>query len=146
MPDRVAGVSHFCLHTNLSVRDKGRNIAVALNEFLLIVVIMGVTGAGKTTIGKLLAQRLRWDFVDADSFHSPENIEKIRLGIPLDDADRAAWLKAIRQAMDQWIAKKQDVVLACSALKKAYREELDAGADLEVVYLKGTYDVIHRRR
>ena len=106
---------------------------------------MGVVGAGKTTVGSLLARELGWEFVDADSFHSPANVEKIRLGIPLDDADRAPWLKAIRQAMDQWIAKKQDVVLACSALKKAYREELDGGADLEVVYLKGTYDVIRRR-
>jgi len=111
----------------------------------VIVLIMGVVGAGKTTVGSLLARELGWEFVDADSFHSPANVEKIRLGIPLDDADRAPWLKAIRQAMDQWIAKKQDVVLACSALKKAYREELDGGADLEVVYLKGTYDVIHRR-
>ncbi len=66
---------------------------------------MGVVGAGKTTVGSLLARELGWEFVDADSFHSPANVEKIRLGIPLEDADRAPWLKAIRQAMDQWIAK-----------------------------------------
>jgi gluconokinase len=106
---------------------------------------MGVVGAGKTTVGSLLARQLGWEFVDADSFHSSANVEKIRLGIPLDDADRAPWLKTIRQAMDHWIAKKQDVVLACSALKKTYREELDGGADVKVVYLKGTYDIIHRR-
>ncbi len=106
---------------------------------------MGVVGAGKTTVGSLLAKQLGWEFVDADSFHSPANVEKIRLGIPLDDADRAPWLKAIRQAIDQWIAKKQDLVLSCSALKKAYREELTCGTDVKVVYLKGTYDVIHRR-
>lgn len=106
---------------------------------------MGVVGAGKTTVGSLLARRLGWEFVDADSFHSPANVEKIRLGIPLDDADRAPWLNAIRQAINQWIAKKQDVVLACSALKKVYREELSGGADMKVVYLKGTYDIIHRR-
>ena len=106
---------------------------------------MGVVGAGKTTVGSLLARRLGWEFVDADSFHSPANVEKIRLGIPLGDADRAPWLKAIRQAINLWIAKKQDVVLACSALKKVYREELSGGADMKVVYLKGTYDIIHRR-
>ena len=106
---------------------------------------MGVVGAGKTTVGSLLAKQLGWEFVDADSFHSSANVEKIRLGIPLEDVDRWPWLKAIRQAVDQWIAKHQDVVLACSALKKVYREELDGGADLKVVYLKGTYDVIHRR-
>jgi gluconokinase len=106
---------------------------------------MGVVGAGKTTVGSLLARQLGWEFVDADSFHSPANVEKIRLGIPLDDADRAPWLKAIRRAMDRWIAKKQDVVLACSALKKTYREELDGSADVKVVYLKGTYDIIHGR-
>ena len=106
---------------------------------------MGVVGAGKTTVGSLLAKQLGWEFVDADSFHSSANVEKIRLGIPLEDVDRWPWLKAIRQAVDQWIAKHQDVVLACSALKKVYREELDGGADVKVVYLKGTYDVIHRR-
>jgi len=111
----------------------------------VIVLIMGVVGAGKTTVGSLLARQLGWEFVDADSFHSPANVEKIRLGIPLDDADRAPWLKAIRQAMGHWIAKKQDVVLACSALKKTYREELDGGADVKVVYLKGTFDIIQRR-
>jgi len=106
---------------------------------------MGVVGAGKTTVGGLLAGQLGWKFVDADSFHSPANIEKIRRGIPLDDADRAPWLQAIRQAIDRWITKKQNVVLACSALKKVYREELDGGADVKLVYLKGTYEVIHER-
>ena len=86
-----------------------------------------------------------WEFVDADSFHSPANVEKIRLGIPLDDADRAPWLKAIREAINRWIAKKQNVVLACSALKRIYREELDGGADVKLVYLKGTYEIIYRR-
>ena len=67
---------------------------------------MGVVGAGKTTVGSLLAKQLGWEFVDADSFHSSANVEKIRLGIPLEDVDRWPWLKAIRQAVDQWIAKK----------------------------------------
>jgi gluconokinase len=106
---------------------------------------MGVVGAGKTTVGRLLAGQLGWEFVDADSFHSPANIEKIRLGIPLDDADRAPWLKAIREAINRWIAKKQNVILACSALKRIYREELDGGADVKLVYLKGTYEIIYKR-
>jgi gluconokinase len=106
---------------------------------------MGVVGAGKTTVGRLLAGELGWEFVDADSFHSPSNIEKISLGIPLDDADRAPWLKAIREAIHQWITKKQNVVLACSALKRVYRQELDGGVDVRLVYLKGTYETIHQR-
>ncbi len=106
---------------------------------------MGVVGAGKTTVGRLLAGQLDWEFVDADSFHSPANVEKIRLGIPLDDADRAPWLKAIREAINQWIAKQQNIVLACSALKRIYREELDGGADVKLVYLKGTYEIIYKR-
>jgi gluconokinase len=106
---------------------------------------MGVVGAGKTTVGRLLAGQLGWEFVDADSFHSPANVEKIRLGIPLDDADRAPWLKAIRVAIDRWIAKKQNVVLACSALKRIYREELNGGVDVKLVYLKGTYEIIYQR-
>ena len=106
---------------------------------------MGVVGAGKTTVGKLLAEQLGWEFVDADSFHSAANVEKIRLGIPLDDADRAPWLRAIRAAIQRWIAKKQNVVLACSALKRSYREELDGGAEVKLVYLKGTYEIIYQR-
>ena len=106
---------------------------------------MGVVGAGKTTVGRLLAAELGWEFVDADSFHSLANVEKIRLGIPLDDADRAPWLHAIREAINRWIARKQNIVLACSALKRVYREELDGGVDVNLVYLKGTYEIIYQR-
>jgi len=106
---------------------------------------MGVVGAGKTTVGKLLAEQLGWEFVDADSFHSAGNVEKIRLGIPLEDADRSPWLRAIRAAIQRWIAKKQNVVLACSAMKRSYREELDGGAEVKLVYLKGTYEIIYQR-
>ena len=111
----------------------------------VIILIMGVVGAGKTTVGKLLAGQLGWGFVDADSFHSPANIEKLKLGIPLDDTDRAPWLKAMREAINQWVAKRQNVVLACSALKRIYREELDGGVDVKLVYLKGRYEIIYRR-
>jgi gluconokinase len=111
----------------------------------MIVVVMGVTGSGKTTVSSLLAQQLRWEFADADNFHSPANVEKMRLGIPLGDADRAPWLKSLRDAVEQWIAKQKNVVLACSALKKSYREELFVSSEVKFVYLKGSYDLIYRR-
>jgi gluconokinase len=111
----------------------------------VIVVVMGVTGAGKTTVGNLLAQQLGWESADADSFHSPANVEKIRQGIPLDDADRAPWLAALRRAIENWIAEHKNVVLACSALKKSYRDELSVGSEVRFVYLKGSYDLIYRR-
>jgi gluconokinase len=111
----------------------------------VIVVVMGVTGSGKTTIGVLLAQRLGGEFVDADSFHSPENVEKIRRGIPLDDADRAPWLRALRDAMEGWVAQHKSVVLACSALKRSYRDELCIARETRFVYLKGSYELISQR-
>jgi gluconokinase len=106
---------------------------------------MGVAGAGKTTIGRALAQRLGWEFIDGDSLHSPDNIEKIRRGIPLDDADRAPWLQTIRKVIEEWIAEHRHVVLACSALKQRYREQLNAGPELKFVYLKGSSELIGQR-
>jgi len=111
----------------------------------MIVVVMGVTGSGKTTVGSLLAQELGWEFADADSFHSPENVEKMRLGIPLGDADRAPWLNSLRHAIEEWIAKHKNVVLACSALKSSYREHLSVSSEVKFLYLKGSYDLILRR-
>jgi len=107
----------------------------------LVLIVMGIVGAGKTTVGTLVAQKLGWQFADADDFHSPKNIEKIRRGIPLDDADRAPWLSALHNAILQWNAKGRNVVLACSALKRGYREELRA-ALVRFVYLKGSSRVI----
>jgi gluconokinase len=105
----------------------------------VVVIIMGATGAGKTTIGTMLAARLNWQFADADTFHPPANIEKMSKGIPLNDADRAPWLAAMRKAILEWIAAGNNVVLACSALKQGYREELRASPEVKIVYLKGTY-------
>lgn len=106
---------------------------------------MGVTGSGKTTVGTVLAQQLGWEFADADDFHPPVNVAKMKAGIPLDDADRAPWLASLRQAIEQWIAKRENVVLACSALKKNYRNELAVGREVSFVYLKGSYDLIYHR-
>jgi gluconokinase len=111
----------------------------------MIVVVMGVTGSGKTTVGKLLAQELSWEYADGDDFHSAANVEKMRQGIPLTDADRAPWLLAIRNAIVGWIAKHKNVVLACSALKRSYRKELQAGPEVKLVYLKGSREMIAER-
>jgi gluconokinase len=111
----------------------------------MVIVVMGPTGSGKTTIGSLLAQQLGWDFVDADQFHSAANKEKMHQGIPLTDADRAPWLADIHQQIEQWIAEKRNVVLACSALKQSYRDLLWRGGDIKLVYLKGSYELIAQR-
>jgi len=105
---------------------------------------MGVVGAGKTTIGTVLAQKLGWDFVDADNFHPAENVKKIRRGIALTDGDRVPWLTAMHGAIVQWNRTGQNVVLACSALKNSYRQELRAG-DVKFVYLKGSRELILQR-
>ena len=106
---------------------------------------MGPAGSGKTTVGKLLAAELSWDFFDGDDFHSAANIEKMSRGIPLTDADRIPWLNSIREAMLQWQAQGRNAVLACSALKRSYRELLVINADVKLAYLKGTYELLRER-
>lgn len=105
---------------------------------------MGVVGAGKTTVGSLLAQKLGWQFADADDFHPAANVEKIRQGIALDDSDRAPWLAALRDAILRWNVERRNAVLACSALKHKYREELRVDG-VRFVYLKGDYELIQHR-
>lgn len=106
------------------------------------MVVMGVTGAGKTTIGELLAAELGWQFADADQFHPNSNVEKMSRGVALTDADRAPWLSAMRLAMQQWISENRNAVLACSALKQAYRDELRVGPEVHFVYLRGNYELV----
>jgi gluconokinase len=99
----------------------------------MIVVVAGVAGSGKSTIGEQLASRLGWTFADGDSFHPTANVAKMRAGIPLTDADRAPWLAAMTAWMDDIIASGQSAVLACSALKRSYREQLLSGRDQAVM-------------
>ncbi len=105
---------------------------------------MGVTGAGKTTVGKLLARRLGWVFLDADDFHSSANREKMHRGIPLSEADRAPWLDAIHDELLRRTLEGRDIVLACSALRQAYRDTLRSGVNLRIVLLRGTAAELHR--
>lgn len=109
------------------------------------MLVMGVAGSGKSLIGAALAKALGWRFADADGFHPAANIDKMSRGIPLTDADRQPWLDAMREAISKWAAKGESVVLACSALKLKYRDQLNAGQDVRIVYLKGDFDLIHRR-
>jgi gluconokinase len=105
----------------------------------MIVLVMGTTGAGKTTVGKLLAEKLGWAFLDADDFHPAANIAKMKQEIPLDDADRAPWLAAMHEELVRQNAAGKSCVLACSALKSSYREKVGAGLPMKIVYLKGSY-------
>jgi gluconokinase len=111
----------------------------------MIAIVMGVTGSGKTSVGRLLAQQLGWEFADADDFHPSANVEKISHGIPLTDEDRAPWLDRLRIQITNWIVNGQNAVLACSALKRTYRQELNVGPDVRFVYLKGSPELIARR-
>jgi gluconokinase len=110
------------------------------------LVVMGVSGSGKTTVGRLLAKRLDWEFADADRYHPPANIAKMAAGVPLDDEDREPWLLSLRELIDERLAAGQSLVLACSALKRRYRQVLgDADDRVEFVYLKGSRELIRRR-
>jgi gluconokinase len=111
----------------------------------MVVIVMGVVGAGKTTVGRLLAEELRWQFADADDFHPPANIEKIRHGIALNDSDREPWLASLRSRIASWIAEERNAVLACSALKQSYRSDLQVGSEVHFVYLKGSPSLIAER-
>lgn len=111
----------------------------------MVIVMMGTTGAGKTTIGSLLAVELDWPFADADDYHSAENLAKMRSGIPLTDEDRGPWLESLRKAIEVWLAEDRDVVLACSALRRSYRAQLRVNDRVTFVYLKGDREVFEER-
>src|SRR5258707_8754793 len=112
----------------------------------MIVLVGGVAGSGKTTVGALLADRLHWPFVDADAFHTAAHIAKMRSGVPLTDADRAPWLAAITAWMDERIAAGESAVAGCSALKRRYREQLLAGCPMAwLAFLEISQELAHAR-
>lgn len=111
----------------------------------MVILLMGVTGSGKTTIGRALADALNWRFVDADDFHPPANVAKMRAGIPLEDSDRAPWLAALHAKISDWLRTGSDTILACSALKQAYRDQLMCDPGVALVYLRGSRELIAQR-
>ena len=111
-----------------------------------VIIVMGVAGSGKTTVASQLAGRLHWRFAEADAFHPPANIARMRDGIPLTDEDRRPWLDAIAAWIDSVRAAGERCVVACSALKRSYRARLAAGhRDVRFVYLEGDYDLVAAR-
>ena len=111
----------------------------------MVVVIFGVAGVGKTTVGKILADDLGWKFYDADDFHPAANIEKMRTGVPLTDQDRQPWLEQLRELIERSLAMNEDAVVACSALKKKYRDELRAGPDVKFFFLRAGHERIREQ-
>ena len=111
----------------------------------MIAIVYGVSGAGKTTVGKLLARELNWRFIEADDFHPAANVEKMRSGHPLADEDRWPWLERLRQQIEQSLAAGENAVLACSALKRAYRDRLRISQEIQFVFLSGDYALVEKQ-
>jgi gluconokinase len=111
----------------------------------MVIVLMGVTGSGKTTVGKLLAQDLGWNFLEGDAFHPPANIDKLRHGVALTDEERKPWLAAIAEAIRSAVARHDNVVISCSALKASYRRMLAIGRSVRFVYLHSPPSLIRER-
>src|SRR6185437_693478 len=112
----------------------------------VIAVVMGVSGSGKTTVSALLAAALGCQFQEGDDLHPAKNVEEMQSGTPLTDADRLPWLRKIAEEFDAWRARHESGVLTCSALKRSYRDTIiDCRSDVTLVYLRGSYDLIHRR-
>jgi len=111
----------------------------------MVIILMGVSGAGKTTVGRALAEELGWRFADGDDFHSTANVAKMHSGIPLTDEDRSPWLQSLRNAIAGYLASGENVVLACSALKASYRRFLLVDLQVKLVSLRGSLDLIASR-
>lgn len=132
--------------SNFQARSEPRTGTIEPAALPAVLVVMGVSGSGKSTIGTQLALALHWDFEDGDWFHPARNIDKMHAGIPLTDEDRAPWLIAIADFIDQARLAGNHVVIACSALKRRYRAVIVGNrSDVRLVYLKGDIDLISRR-
>lgn len=112
----------------------------------MIILVMGVSGSGKTTVGEKLAESLGYKFADADDFHPQENIDKMQNGIALSDTDRVPWLQKIQDVIKQRLSENTNIVITCSALKESYRQMLLIDSEsVKLVYLKGSFELIHKR-
>ncbi len=112
----------------------------------MVLILMGPMGCGKTTIGQMLAEKLGWPFYDGDDFHPKKNVEKMRAGIALTDEDRGLWLKRLRAHIRRWLKDRQNTLLACSALRRTYRDILGVDQkNVRTVYLKGSYRLLRER-
>ncbi|WP_319408050.1 gluconokinase [uncultured Desulfosarcina sp.] len=117
-----------------------------MHSHATVVILMGPMGCGKTTVGRLLAQRLHWPFFDGDDFHPEENVEKMRAGIALNDEDRRLWLENLRDHIHGCLRENKSAILACSALKQSYRDTLGVDQSaVRTVYLKGSFELLRRR-
>jgi gluconokinase len=116
-------------------------------KYPLAIIVMGVSGSGKTSVGEYLATRLGMAFLEGDGLHPASNVEKMSKGIPLTDEDRMPWLDLIGERMAAFVARREGIVVSCSALKRSYRERLRAAVDgeLDFVYLHGSKDLLTKR-
>ncbi|MGH7847096.1 MAG: gluconokinase [Candidatus Binatia bacterium] len=110
-----------------------------------VIILMGVAGSGKTTVGRLLASEMQWPFYDGDDLHPTSNIEKMKRGIALSDSDREPWLDAVRELIVELLRQGKSGIVACSALKKNYRDRLLIDERVELVHLKGDFDLMRER-
>ena len=111
----------------------------------MVLIIMGVAGCGKTSVGKMLSERLGWKYYEGDEYHPKENVEKMSQGIPLNDEDRMPWLLKLRTIIEDSLKNGANIILSSSALKEAYRKILKVNDDVRFIYLKGSYELIESR-